>query len=179
MASIRLSNIYRTSEGLEIKISELIKTSGAGRFQPLLVLPRFEEDRNLCVASVILHYIDVTESLRGNEDTLFIACKKPHKAIGSQTIGRWIKKVLADSGVDTSVFSGHSTRHAAASAALKAGVSIDKIRRTAGWSEKSQIFARFYNTKKLRVRIKDYYKRKITKVMYRNLFYLLLICSNC
>ncbi|OXU27171.1 hypothetical protein TSAR_005436 [Trichomalopsis sarcophagae] len=145
LANIKISNICKTAKGIEIKIPELIKTSGPGRFQPLLVLPRFEQDQELCVASVILRYIEVTRPLRGEIDNLFIALKKPHKPIGSQSISRWIKTVLAKSGIDTAVFSAHSTRHAASSAGLKSGVNIDTIRRTAGWSENSQTFARFYN----------------------------------
>ncbi|CAH1103037.1 unnamed protein product [Psylliodes chrysocephalus] len=39
----------------------------------------------------------------------------------------------------------HSTRHAASSAAFKAGVSIDTIRKSAGWSNKSNVFHTFYH----------------------------------
>ena len=72
----------------------------------------------LCVASVILKYIEMTKSFRNNLDRLFIALRKPHKAIGSRTVSSWIKEVLAKRGIDTSVFTSHSTRHAASSAAL-------------------------------------------------------------
>lgn len=145
IASIKISNICKTVRGLEIKIPDLIKTSGPGRFQPLLVLPEFRNDPQVCVASVVERYLEMTQSLRGEIDSLFIAIKKPHRAVGSQTISRWIKLILCKSGIDTARFSAHSTRHAASSAGLKSGVSIDTIRRTAGWSEGSQTFARFYN----------------------------------
>lgn len=65
--------------------------------------------------------------------------------MGAQSIGRWIKEVLAESGIDIRKFKAHSTRHAASSAALRERVSIDTIRKSAGWSEKSQCFAKFYN----------------------------------
>ena len=145
LAFIKLCNIYETTKGLEIKIPELIKTSGPGSFQPLLVLHTNSENPMLCVASVILRYIEMTKSLRNNVDSLFISLKKPHKAIGPQTVSRWIKGVLTKSGIDTSVFTAHSTRHAASSAALARGIDLDTIRRTAGWSNSSQTFARFYN----------------------------------
>lgn len=151
LASIKLTNIYATPKGVEIKISDAIKTSRPGRFQPLLALPRFSEDPSLCEASVVLKYIDVTKSLRGDVGNLFITLRKPHNAIRSQTVSRWIKTVLSRSGVDMSVFSAHSTRHSASSAALANGVDINTTRRTAGWSDTSQTFAKFYNEFALRV----------------------------
>lgn len=49
------------------------------------------------------------------------------------------------SGVNVDKFKGHSTRHAATSAALRMGVTIETIRNAAGWSEKSLTFWKFYN----------------------------------
>ncbi|KYM99018.1 hypothetical protein ALC62_10253 [Cyphomyrmex costatus] len=43
------------------------------------------------------------------------------------------------------LFSAHSTRHASTSLAARKGLSLDLIKRAAGWSGDSQIFARFYN----------------------------------
>ncbi|CAB0029780.1 unnamed protein product [Trichogramma brassicae] len=60
---------------------------------------------------------------------------KPHRAIGAETVSRWIKEGLRESGIDTSNFTGHSTRHAVSSKALERGIDIDTIRPTAGWSE--------------------------------------------
>ena len=53
--------------------------------------------------------------------------------------------MLKESGVDTSIFSAHSTRHASTSKVNNKGVSVDVIKKTAGWSEKSRVFAEFYN----------------------------------
>ncbi|CAD6227236.1 GSCOCG00006047001-RA-CDS, partial [Cotesia congregata] len=57
----------------------------------------------------------------------------------------WIKGLLGKAGTDTKQFSAYSTRHAAVSSAHKVGVNIDTIRRTAGWTERSKMFAKFYN----------------------------------
>ena len=43
LASINIENILETSEGLEIKIPDAIKTSGPGKYQPVLYLPRFKD----------------------------------------------------------------------------------------------------------------------------------------
>ena len=144
LANIRISNIKSTNTGLEIRIPELIKTSGCNRFQPLLLLPKYSQDQRLCVASTVIHYINVTKDLR-LDDTLFIAIVKPHKAVGAQTISRWIKIILDESGIDTSIFTAHSTRHASTSCAATKGVDLNVIRSTAGWTGASEVFGRFYN----------------------------------
>ena len=61
----------------------------------------------------------------------------------SSTIGRWIKIVLGQAGIDTERFSGHSTRCASTSKALLS-VSTDVILATAGWTGDST-FRKFYD----------------------------------
>ncbi|VEN56293.1 unnamed protein product, partial [Callosobruchus maculatus] len=89
---------------------------------------------------------NTTRPKRSREDSyLLITYKKPYHVASSQTLSRWIKKALQNSGIDISKFKGHSTRHAAVSAANRQGVSIETIRNAAGWTGKSDMFARFYN----------------------------------
>lgn len=145
LTKIKLSNIVTFDDRLEIKITDIIKTSAPNKCQPKIVAPIFHEKPNLCIASVIKHYIELTKILRCGCEQLLITIKKPHHAASPQTVSNWIKKGLLLSGVDTSVFKAHSTRHASTSAAFKSGISIDNIRRAAGWSEKSNTFNKFYN----------------------------------
>lgn len=56
----------------------------------------------------------------------------PFKRVSRDTISRWVKLVLTDSGIDTSRFKPHSTRAASTSAASNASVSLDDILHTAG-----------------------------------------------
>lgn len=89
----------------------MIKTSRPGQPQPILLVPFFRQNPELCVASTLIKYIELTKNLRGSTNNLFILLKNSHKAITSQTLSRWIKKTLTDSGIDTNVFASHSTRH--------------------------------------------------------------------
>lgn len=145
LSKINIKNIHKTKEGFEILITESIKTSGRGKELPLLKIPKFLGNKKLCVASTLKYYLKVTESLRKNHFSLFVSLGKPHKAVGSQTISRWIKEGLRRSGIDTTRFTAHSTRHAATSKAFAMGVDIEIIRKTAGWSKNSQTFYNFYN----------------------------------
>lgn len=145
LATIKICNIETHSSIIKIKIPDLIKTSRVGSTQPLLVLPFFNEKPEICPGRTLSAYLQRTLSIRDQSETLFVSFRSPHKPVGTQTLSRWIKTTLSLSGIDTSSFTAHSTRHAATSAALRLGVSIDLIRKTAGWSSSSQTFARFYN----------------------------------
>lgn len=146
LSLIRISNIKISSERIIINITDIIKTSGIGRVQPRLDLPFFIQRPCVCPADTLVSYIAMTSTDRSShDDRLILTIKKPYHPASSQTLGRWIKQMLASSGIDTTVFSAHSTRHAATSAAQRAGVSVDVIRKTAGWSDHSATFANFYN----------------------------------
>ena len=64
----------------------------------------------------------------------FSLLKKPFHTATKQTLSWWIKKVLNDSGVDTSISKSHSTRHVSTSLASIKGINQDEIRKAAGWS---------------------------------------------
>lgn len=144
LSKINIKNIENHQTELVIKIPDLIKTSRPGRTQPVLTLPFFIEKIEICPAKTLLDYINVTNSLRSS-DILFISFKKPHNSVSTQTLSRWIKQTLKESGIDVSVFTAHSTRHASSSKAYRSGVNIDLIRKTAGWSTGSNTFWKFYN----------------------------------
>lgn len=144
LSLIDIRNIYANNNAIEIMIPDRIKTSGLNKKQPLLSIPFYSKEALICPANTLKFYLQKTKQLRATEYKLFISFRKPYKAVTTQTLSRWIKKVLKCSGVDTSIFSAYSTRHASTSAASRNGISIDCILNTAGWSSKSETFARFY-----------------------------------
>jgi integrase len=145
LSLIKLHNIEINNEDIVIKVPDLIKTSRPGAFQPIIKLPFIPENPSICPALAIKCYIEKTATLREqSDDHLFISIQRPFKNVRSQTIGHWVKKVLSDSGIDIKVFGAHSTRHASTSAAHKAGVSLDVLRKAAGWSDKSNVFLKYY-----------------------------------
>lgn len=147
LSLIQLHNINtQNTNEIIIKIPDIIKTSKPNTFQPVLKLPFYNENPNICPARCLMEYINKTSTIRSSNIThLFVSFKKPHRRVTSQTLSHWIKDTLHKSGVDTSIFSAHSTRHAATSAANRLGVNIDIIRKTAGWSQSSITFAKYYN----------------------------------
>lgn len=142
---IKIENIEIRSKSIDIKIPDRIKTTGLNRSQPVLVLPYYHKNKKVCVATALRTYLDRTKENRKNIDSLFLSHKRPFKAVTSQTLSRWVKNVLEECGIDTNIFTAHSTRHASTSAASRNGIDIDTLRRTAGWTKTSNTFAKFYN----------------------------------
>ncbi|KYN12395.1 hypothetical protein ALC57_15443 [Trachymyrmex cornetzi] len=147
LAAIKISQIFRENENkVIIKIPDRLKTSAPGRAQPLLTYSCFLDRPELCIINILDHYLQRTGDLRPPDcDTLLISYAKPHRAVGPQSVSRWIRRGLEDCGVRSDLFSAHSPRHASTSLAANKGVSLDFIKRAAGWSGDSQVFARFYN----------------------------------
>ena len=120
------------------------KSSKASKPQTEVDLIAFPHDPLLCVMSTLKVYLQRTKQCRGQEKRLFLSYVPPHKAVGSETIGRWIKFTLSVAGIDTNKFTAHSTRSASCSAASRKGVPLETIMKATGWSS-SSTFARFYN----------------------------------
>lgn len=144
ISKINILNIKFLIDQVNIMIPDLLKTSRPGALQPVLNLPVFKEKPQICPVTTLRSYLLKTQSLR-TCNNLFISTKKPHKPITSQTLSKWIKLTLGSCGIDTSIFTAHSTRHATTSKAHQLGVNLNLIRQTAGWSGSSQTFGKFYN----------------------------------
>ena len=105
--------------------------------------PSLPGGSRLCPVLTLKEYEARTQPFRGKETNLLVAIIKPHKAVSSSTVARWLKSLLEASSIDTSIFGAHSVRGASSSAAASAGISTADILKAAGWSSQS-IFERFY-----------------------------------
>ena len=129
-----------TNSKVTFYITELTKTSAPTKGCKEIVLPAFS-DKRICVKFILKNYLKRTKDIRGSCSRLFVSYKKPHKAVTSSTLARWIKIVLCRSGITG--YGAHSTRGAASSAACQSGLPIPMILRAADWSKEST-FTRFY-----------------------------------
>ncbi|KAI8514350.1 hypothetical protein Bbelb_086740 [Branchiostoma belcheri] len=112
-------------------LPNLSKTSQPGKVTHDIVIPSFPQDRRICPVTYL-------------KAILFRALVEPHQAVSTSTIARWLRTVLQEAGIDTSRFTGHSTRGASVSAAARQGVSTKDILAAANWSTAST-FKKFYN----------------------------------
>lgn len=70
LALININNISILQEGVQIRITEAIKTSKVGADQPKFFLPFFKERPKTCVARTIICYLAATKDLRRDEEKL-------------------------------------------------------------------------------------------------------------
>ena len=118
------------------KVSSKVKHTKPGRHLQDLKFKAYAPDRRLCIYTYLQKYLAVTK--------LLISFHKPYQAVSRDTIRRWIKQVLSNSGIDTNVFSAYSTRSPSVSAANLKGVPLDKILLAGGWSHAST-FSKYCN----------------------------------
>ena len=107
--------------------------------------PSFTQKEKLCPVMTLKAYEKATEQFRQTEEQqkLFIATIRPHKPVAASTIARWLCTVLEKAGIDTTIFSAHSTRGASVSTAANAGITTSEIMQSADWSSEST-FKQFY-----------------------------------
>ena len=144
LSFMNINSAQVRANSVKFTIEALTKTSRVGKPHAEVDLIAYPHDHLLCAMSVLKVYLEKTKSVRGGEKKLFLSYVPPHKAVGSETIGRWIKLGLSDAGIRTDKFTAHSTRAAACSAASRKGVPLATIMKAAGWS-RSSTFAKFYD----------------------------------
>lgn len=143
LSQLDLSRRVYKPDGVCFYPVALSKQSRQGSYIVHFFFPSLPDDPQLCPVTTLKVYEERTCLLRGKETKLLIAIIKPHKAITSSTVARWLKSLLEASGIDTSIFSAHSVRGASSSAAASTGVSTAEILKAANWSSES-VFQRFY-----------------------------------
>ena len=78
------------------------------------------------------------------DQSCLISYQKPYRLVTTETIARWIKKVLEKAGINVNVFHAHSARSASTSAAKIGNLSMNTIMDAAGWTNAST-FSRLYD----------------------------------
>ena len=140
---LALCSASRTSDLTKLSISHRVFSSGKVTFYPTGLsspdnLPTPIEfhafsDNLLCPVKCLQRYEAVTASFRmkSEQEQLFLSINNQYSPVVSSSIAWWLTSVLTSSGVDTSIFSAHSTRGASTSAASLAGVTTQQILSTA------------------------------------------------
>ena len=121
----------------QFSLTDYVKQDRPGSVLGNVTLYKYP-DKKLCVYETLQAYLQETRLCRSLQ-RLLISYIKPFKAVTSATIGRWIKTVLTQAGIDTNVFTAHSTRSASTSKAAAAAVPVNVILATAGMVNRKYI----------------------------------------
>ena len=87
---------------------------------------------NLYVYTLV-RFIKVTMELRMSP-RLFLISMKPYRRASRATISRWVKTVMENAGIDTTVYKPHSARSATVSKVASLGIPTDVILSRADWN---------------------------------------------
>ena len=108
----------------------------------------FPEKPSICPVLSLRDYLVRTAPLRDTDaHKMFISLRKPYKSVSAQTLTWWMTYIMADAGLDISMFCQHSTRSASA-AWLEKGtknMSVAQICRQAQWFNLTTTYRNFYH----------------------------------
>ena len=143
MQALSLDAMHRDDTKIifPLKLTDL--KQGRPGYKPKLLQFKKFHDPELCIFSHLCHYITCTEDIRENERHLFLTSVKPHIAASRDTISRWVKHVMCKAGINVQMFKPGSTRAASSSQARKAGVPLEEVLQTGGWSQETT-FSKWY-----------------------------------
>lgn len=142
LSLLNIDTMIFTKQHVTFQIIEKMKQSRPGKDRFTLSFKRFHDNPRLCIVHYLDHYLRRTQSTR-NSQFLFVSLNKPHHRVTVDTLSRWVKIILKESGIDLQLYGSHSVRSASTSSAAAQGVPINDILKQAGWSTKN-VFCKWY-----------------------------------
>jgi len=139
LCSMNIDYMVKEQQAVVFTFPTLLKSSRVGHTYVLRI--EHYKDEELCAMHSLLYYLRITKDTRKSSQCLvsFVT----HDSVTSSTIARWLKTVLALSGIDTDIYKGHSYRMASVSGAYNKGCSLKTILETADWASDKH-FRKFY-----------------------------------
>ena len=149
--SMDIDNLHFDDEkGLECHIPSLLKHSRRGKPARTVLCVKWDAPE-LDVCEYVHTYIRKVFKFRYREvrrkrpkPTQLFLSHKTGKPVKRASISRWIREVLALSGIDMTTFGAGSTRSASVSAAARCGASPAQIMKQGDWTNLGT-YQRFYN----------------------------------
>ena len=107
-----------------------------------IILQTFPVNERICPVRSIVEYIKASEKFRKSKNLLLSYYK--HEPIETQTISRYVKLTLKATGINTKIFTDHSTRHASSTGKFMKVLSLNDVVKKAEWKSSSS-FRQFSN----------------------------------
>ena len=120
-----------TMAGLRCQTLGISKTEVHHISTPIEIKP-FSEDPQLCPVYHMVRLDKILDKVRPEGITDFwLSSRKPHKPVSTQTICKWLKQVIVESGALSG--SARDVRSVGSSTAAQAGLDISRIMQAADW----------------------------------------------
>ena len=110
-------------------------------------IDRLPSNSKICPVTALEQYCARVQPNRGEKDGIFLSITAPFEEVSVQVLAKDTLKVMTAAGIDTQKFKAHSTRMAAASAAVDKGVEVEDVMKKGRWQSWT-VFEKFYNRSK-------------------------------
>ena len=126
-------------------ITGLTKCSKPTRPKQPVVYRAYVEGELLCPVKCIFAYLrQRSEIVTKDFRELFVTFGKLHHPASKDSLVRWVKEVIRNSGIDAEIFKPHSTRVASNSAAYKLGMPLQEVLKRGQWSNAGTFFTYYF-----------------------------------
>lgn len=139
VTALKLSDMIEGNQDIVFRLTKRLKHNTRGTLSLVQFKP-FTLDCKLCVVFIISEYISRTSDVRGNNDQPVLSYTPPYDKVGSSTVSRWVREVLQEAGIDSTVFTTHIiSRSAVLSQMLRLNVPVKDILAKASWRSESSL----------------------------------------
>ena len=118
LPKLSIDHLMFTEEGAIFTVLDKLKHTKSKGTE--ILLKAFPSSPALCVVQHLSLYLKCTKPVRSSP-TLLLSYQKPFNPVGTQTLGRWLRNLLQEAGINLQVFGPHSIRAASAAAAKRGG----------------------------------------------------------
>ena len=126
-----------------LKLHKLAKSWREGRPPLSVEFCANQQNPKLYVVQALKSYLQVTQAWwnKNDQKKLILSTLVPYQTVKKSTVAGWDKAILASAGIDTNLFTSHSSRAVSTS---KAKVKGEDILKRGNWSNKS-ISLKYYH----------------------------------
>lgn len=90
LIALNRGNVIMKQDSWTFLLSSHVKNSRPNHPGRKISFLAYTDDPRICVVQYLREYVKRTADIRQNEQQLLVSYKAPHKAIGSQTLSRWL-----------------------------------------------------------------------------------------
>ena len=142
LSLLSLDHMDINPERIVFNIPSMLKNTSPRFHQQPITLSAFPQNEDICPIRTVVEYIKATARVRKSRH--LIVSYTTFSSITPQTAGRYVKMTLSAAGINTKIFTSHTTRHASSSANKGAGVPLQTILQKGGWKS-THTFAKHYD----------------------------------
>ena len=148
---------------LIFQIDGTVKHSRPGLINPPIILHKFQQEPKICPVQTILDYIDKTQQWRDDQNTkVFLSNSTSHSPVTTATISTWLKETLKLAGINTNIFTPHSTRAAGSSKSRGKGMNKQTILSMGNWKQLSTWERHYYRQTQAEKHTEEFQKSILT-----------------